>query len=211
MAAHPKKQNAILLIGPTGSGKTPLGNFMEKKSWQGRRCRHFDFGENLRRIAVGRSSSMFNRKETAFIRDILSSGALLKDKDFLVAAKTLKYFIKKKRVKPDDFIILNGLPRHTGQAKVMAKTVDIKMLISLVSSPETILKRIKTNAGGDRKGRTDDNIESVAKKLELFRKHTVSLIEYYRKLGVKIASVTVSARTKPKNILNTLEQEQNRL
>ncbi len=46
-----KIPKAILLLGPTGSGKTPLGQALEKKGLAGRRCVHFDFGANLREIA----------------------------------------------------------------------------------------------------------------------------------------------------------------
>ena len=45
---------AWLIIGPTGSGKTPLGEALELAGWNGRRCLHFDLGEELRRIAAGR-------------------------------------------------------------------------------------------------------------------------------------------------------------
>jgi hypothetical protein len=47
-----KPYPAILLVGPTGSGKTPLGALCEKKGlWQSR-VFHFDFGAILRRIAA---------------------------------------------------------------------------------------------------------------------------------------------------------------
>ena len=44
--------HALLLIGPTGSGKTPLGELLERSGLWGRPCRHFDFGERMRRIAL---------------------------------------------------------------------------------------------------------------------------------------------------------------
>ena len=43
--------DAILLLGPTAAGKTPLGQLFADRGLWGRPCVHFDFGENLRRIA----------------------------------------------------------------------------------------------------------------------------------------------------------------
>ena len=45
-----QRPSAILLLGPTGSGKTPLGELMERRGFGGRRCRHFDLGDRLRRF-----------------------------------------------------------------------------------------------------------------------------------------------------------------
>ena len=44
---------ALLLIGPTGSGKTPLGDLLDREGLWHRRCCHFDFGERMRRIVAG--------------------------------------------------------------------------------------------------------------------------------------------------------------
>jgi hypothetical protein len=41
----------MLLIGPTGVGKTPFGSCLEKNGFRGRRCLHFDFGHELRTVA----------------------------------------------------------------------------------------------------------------------------------------------------------------
>jgi hypothetical protein len=42
------KNKAILPLGPTGSGKTPLGDYLEERGLFGRRCVHFDFGEKFK-------------------------------------------------------------------------------------------------------------------------------------------------------------------
>lgn len=43
-----KRYAAMVLLGPTGSGKTPLGHVFAARGFLNRRCAHFDFGENLR-------------------------------------------------------------------------------------------------------------------------------------------------------------------
>ena len=45
--------NTILLIGPTGSGKTPFGDYLEQHGIADRACLHFDFGSSLRSAAQG--------------------------------------------------------------------------------------------------------------------------------------------------------------
>ncbi len=54
-AATPRNA-AILLLGPTGTGKTPLGNVLAVRGWRGLPCLHFDFGANLREL-VARNQS----------------------------------------------------------------------------------------------------------------------------------------------------------
>ena len=53
MVERADKPQAVVLLGPTGSGKTPLGEWLEAKGLGGRRCHHFDFGTRLRRVATG--------------------------------------------------------------------------------------------------------------------------------------------------------------
>ena len=63
------RHDAILLLGPTGSGKTPLGAALEEHGVCGRQCLHFDFGENLRACAEGRGT--LTDEEMAFLRGVL--------------------------------------------------------------------------------------------------------------------------------------------
>jgi adenylate kinase family enzyme len=116
---------AILILGPTGSGKTPLGALMEKKGFKGRRCFHFDFGENLRTIGKSnKPGKRFSVEEIAFINKVLDSNALLEDKDFPLACKILEWFIEYHHIKADDLIVLNGLPRHIGQARGVDSSLE---------------------------------------------------------------------------------------
>lgn len=75
-----KRLQAILLVGPTGSGKTPLGELLQRKGLWQRRCCHFDFGWNLRRIVEGEVSPEYlTQEEMTFLHWVLHSGALLGD------------------------------------------------------------------------------------------------------------------------------------
>lgn len=40
--------DVVLLVGPTGSGKSPPGDLLAKRGFLGRRAHHLDFGSALR-------------------------------------------------------------------------------------------------------------------------------------------------------------------
>jgi hypothetical protein len=54
--------------------------------------------------------------DPAFIRDILKTGALLEKQTFWVAESIVRAFIAQQGMGPEDWLALNGLPRHAAQA-----------------------------------------------------------------------------------------------
>jgi adenylate kinase family enzyme len=197
---------AILILGATGSGKTPFGVQLETQHLWGRNWRHFDFGENLRKVAANRRSDFFSKEELSVIENSLKTNSLLEDKDFPIAEKILKIFLIEKKVDPIfDVVILNGLPRHIGQAEALSKIVDIRTVIYFAASPSTLLERIKSNVGGDRAERTDDSLEEIEKKLEIFKTRTMPLLDYYKNLDVNILEVEVDEDTIPLYVIQGLQ------
>jgi len=177
-----KKHKALLLMGATGTGKTPFGEQLETQILWGKNYFHFDFGQQLRN-AVKRKPEILNKKDIERIDSLLKSNSLLDDSDFHLAEKLLKYFIERNSLSAEsDIIILNGLPRHSGQADAIAAIVDIDLVIYFAASPSIIKERIEYNAGGDRTGRTDDSINEIEKKMAIFTEHTAPLIDYYKNL-----------------------------
>ena len=78
----------LLLVGPTGSGKTPLGDLLQEKGLWDKRCVHFDFGANLRKIAeTPAGSSFFTNGKIDIITHSLSTGVLLENENFHIAEK----------------------------------------------------------------------------------------------------------------------------
>ncbi|MEK7309389.1 MAG: nucleoside monophosphate kinase [Planctomycetota bacterium] len=196
---------AILILGPTGSGKTPLGNLIEKKGLNGRRCYHFDFGENLRAIAGAESADKkFTTEEIAFINKVLVSGALLENEHFYLVQEILNRFIERNRIGADGLIVLNGLPRHIGQAKEIDSILDITAVIHLTCTPEVVLARIGSNSGGDRLNRPDDDVASVRNKISIFNQRTAELLEHYRSTEAKIVTIDIAENTTSEDILNIL-------
>ena len=137
---------AILLLGPTGSGKTPLGDLLEARTGGV----HLDFGSRLRAANEG-----FSPRERALIAESLRTGALLENENFPIAAKFLEAAMGEAGL-----VILNGLPRHVGQARDVDALIDIRAVIVLEATPEVILERIARDTGGDRTGRRDDEVHA---------------------------------------------------
>ena len=187
-----KIPDAILLLGPTGSGKTPLGELLEQEGLLGRRCLHFDFGAQLRKV-VAQPTGVISSSELEIVRNSLTNGTLLTDGQFTIAEKLLGSFIENNRTATSDLIILNGLPRHEGQAAALEPLIKIKAVIVLECDAATVLQRIRTDAGGDRGSRIDDNIEDVKRKLVVFNEKTLPLIRYYDARAVSIIRITVGA------------------
>ena len=193
---------AILILGPTGSGKTPLGDAIAARGLAGMRARHFDFGARLRREAAT-PSGVLDERELEVIKTSLESGALLEDRDFGIAEKLLTGFIEEEG--GGALIVMNGLPRHIGQAAALERIIDINRLVVLECSPEQVARRIEKDTGGDRNGRTDDHADKIERRLEIFLERTLPLLDYYRKRGTGIISLPVCENTTAEEALRLLE------
>ena len=89
------RSKALLILGATGTGKTPLGEFLEGNGLNGRRCVHFDFGSCLRAVADGTwLAPELTESDADFVRSVLESNALLEDGEFYIAKKTKTICIK---------------------------------------------------------------------------------------------------------------------
>lgn len=182
----------LLLIGPTGAGKTPLGQHIERVGIAGKRYFHFDFGHELRSIAeVDSAPAGFSRDDIPFIREVLSQGALLENEHFHIAEKIVCHFLEKSGYCKNDTVILNGLPRHVDQAQDMNRMIIVEGLIVLACGADDIRTRIRHNTGADRTGRVDDNIAMIRRKLRIFSKRTAPLIDYYKQAGARVLTVKV--------------------
>ncbi len=65
--------------------------------------------------------------------------------------------------------------------KVMAKEINLKAVIYYDCAEEELKKRLIKR--GETSGRSDDNEESIVKRLKVFNEQTRPVIEYYEKEG----------------------------
>jgi adenylate kinase len=196
---------AILLLGPTGSGKTPLGDHLEKHGVWGRRCRHFDFGRALRQAVAGRDRPpVWTEDDTAFVRAMLEQGALLEEKHFHIAERLLTAYRQRRSSARADVLILNGWPRHVGQARTVDRTVAVGLVVRLACDDEAVRARIARDTGGDRRDRRDDSPAAIVRKLEIYRQRTEPLLEHYRARGAAIATLLSDGETQAEDAARQL-------
>jgi adenylate kinase len=199
-------QPALLLIGPTGVGKTPLGEYAEKHGVHGQRCAHFDFGAALRQADSAETpTGALTPGDVKFIHKVLNEGALLEDETFYIAAELLRAHVAAAKLGPDDYVLLNGLPRHVGQARDIDAIARVERVLYLHCDAETVYKRIRQNSGGDRTERNDDAPEAIARKLAIFEERTLPLANHYRSLGTPVFDIGITTTSDPASIWTQFE------
>lgn len=182
----------IILLGIQGSGKGTLVADLEK---------HLDF--NL--ISVGqllRDEVSTGSEEGKYIKSLQDAGKLV---DIDIVMKVLD---KKLSNKTHDITIFDGFPRNKVQADELDKIANVDMAIHLNLSKEVAIDRVMnrlnctqcghiTNrrvhnsetcpkCGGKLVQRSDDTVEGVNKRFELYENETLPLIERYRDRGVLV-------------------------
>lgn len=188
--------DALLLLGPTGSGKSPLGDHLAARGFLGKRCHHFDFGSELRIIAEKNfPSSPFTLTEIGFVRDVLEKGLLLENDRFSLARKIFEHALHRYGFRDGDLLVLNGIPRHAGQARDISPLAVVNALVVLDCSADAVFCRLRDNIGGDREGRSDDDRGLVEKKLRTFEERTVPLVQHYQQSGSMIYRITIGDET----------------
>jgi adenylate kinase len=188
--------DSILLLGPTGVGKSPLGHAIGGQGLFNRKCHHLDFGAELRTaVTYGERFADYSSRELDFIHRVLERGLLLENEHFQLAEKIISLFLDRVGFSQGNLLILNGIPRHAGQAQDIAIIADIHALIVLECSAETVFCRIRDNVGGDRIARVDDNKELIEKKMMIFQERTAPLIEHYAKTGSFVYRLGISGMT----------------
>jgi adenylate kinase family enzyme len=198
------RYEAMLLLGPTGAGKTPLGDGLAERGLSRRRCVHFDFGARLRQVAEHGCRGLAPCDITT-VRNVLSGGALLEDDTFHIARSILEVFLEEQKVGAQDIVVLNGLPRHAGQAHDVGELLKVSRVVALECTAEITRERIAKNSGGDRTERTDDSLVEISRKLEIYAARTRPLLEYYQSEGADCRLVPVGVDTTPDQILELLE------
>ncbi len=117
-------------------------------------------------------------------------------------------YIRKGNLVPDDMIIsiithainnlepcccgilFDGFPRTVAQAKALESLMNslnnpIDYLIDLQVPERELISRLLIR--GETSGRSDDNLETIMKRLEVYKTKTTPVFDYYKKLGKYIA------------------------
>jgi len=158
----------VLLLGPQGSGK----GTQAKRISETHGIPHIATGDILR--AAMAQGTELGRK----VKPIYDSGQLVPD-DLMIG-------IIRERLAEDDTengFILDGFPRTLTQAEAldaMLREITKELTVVFVLQlPEPVaIERLTKRA--QLEGRVDDTPEAIHKRLELYRRETEPLVEWYR-------------------------------
>jgi len=117
----------------------------------------------------------------------ISKGNLVPDKMILdILSKAIT-----EQTKDSNGIILDGFPRNVAQAEALEALMtklkkEITILIDLHVDNQELIDRLLKR--GETSGRSDDNMETIKKRLEVYECKTAPVSDFYKKKN-KYASV----------------------
>ena len=152
----------LLFLGPPGAGKgTQAALISEYSSYL-----HLSTGELLRK-EVDLNSNLGIK-----VREIINSGRLVNDELVLE-------IVKKNLDLSNKGWILDGYPRNISQANSLNKILyeldqPLEIVFYLKVNQDVLLERLL------KRGRKDDNEETISTRLKIYRETTEPLIDYYK-------------------------------
>ena len=181
----------IILLGPPGAGKGTVGEFLEEKL-------------NLPRLATGDIIRNQIAQDTEFgksAHELISKGYLIPDENIVSLILDELIFDKYKQG-----VIFDGFPRTIMQAQLMEEhNIKIDFIINLEVPEDMLIKRLSSRwickncnavfnsisnppqtqgvcdkCGGELYQREDDKPEVVKKRLDVYRRKTKELVEFYQ-------------------------------
>ncbi len=160
----------IVLFGPPGSGKgTQSEKVIEKYGLV-----HISTGDLLREQVAAQTELGKQAKE------IMDKGELVSDKIVLGMIK-----IKLAEHQAGTGFIFDGFPRTVDQARGLRTALTdiderVGVMISLEVDREELVKRLLNR--GKETGRSDDNLETINNRIDVYNRQTIPVTYYYDKM-----------------------------
>ena len=182
--------NLVIFLGPPGAGKGTQAVTIAKE----KNLAHISTGDMLR-DHVSNETELGKTAKT-----LLDEGKLVPD--------SLVIEMLQERLLSEDCVngaILDGFPRTIAQAESLDKIsaeFKISKVIVFEADRDELIKRILNR--GETSGRSDDTEESVSVRLEVYKKDTAPLIEYYEQ---KSLVTKINAVGEVENIYNLILKE----
>ena len=158
----------IVLFGPPGAGKGTQAKLICEKYF----LNHLSTGDLLRKESS---------KETSLgiqIKNTINAGKLVSNETTI---ELIKQFIDENKNNKKGFLF-DGFPRNKKQAELLDHlmvSINEKILcVILLNVNEDVLKERIMNRSTT-EGRSDDNLETLSKRLHTYSSATEPLIEYY--------------------------------
>ena len=175
------KYDTFILFGPPGSGKGTQGKTLGTIP----RFYHCACGD------VFRSIDTRTKVGQAFL-EYSSKGQLVPDEITVELWRAaIDAAVEAHKFKPDiDTLVLDGIPRNVGQAKIMEEMIDVKKLFHLsCPSRDTLFYRLKKRALKD--NRLDDaNDQVIQRRLDTYETESKPVLSYYPKDMVTVVDAT---------------------
>ena len=148
----------IILIGGPGSGKSTYAEFIIKEFG----IDHIYPGELLRK-AKAQGGEMAKRLANLGKGEFAPNDIVLQ-------------LVKDAVAKADNGFVFDGYPRYMQQVRDLEKEgIEIDKVVYLNVSPEEVIRRLTA------RGREDDKPEVIKNRIEIYKKETGPVVEYYRK------------------------------
>ena len=157
----------LVLLGPPGAGKGTQANLICKRY----KLSHLSTGDLLRAEITNKSKVGVNAKK------IIDEGRLVSN-DIII--NVIKSFLNNN--KNLNGYLFDGFPRNTEQAKLLDKLMlELEDKISCVIQLDVEEKHLRDRilSRGKEEGRSDDNEETLLKRLDTYFNETIPLIKYY--------------------------------
>ncbi len=161
----------VVIFGPPGAGKgTQSKKIIEKYG-----LKHISTGELLR-AEIASGSELGER-----IKAIIDKGKLISDE--LITDILTKELENLGNVPG---VIFDGYPRTVNQAEILDRILaewgtEVSVMFDLEVEEEELVKRLLKRA--EIMGRSDDTIDVIKKRLQVYHKKTEPVIDYYKETG----------------------------
>ena len=161
----------IIIFGAPGSGKGTQSTLIKEKY----NLLHLSTGELLREEIA--ADTELGRVADSYI----SKGQLVPDE--MIVEILDKAIEEKEKRGNNNGIILDGFPRTVAQAEALEKLIkkhnkDITVLLDLAVNEDELIERLVNR--GKTSGRSDDNPDTIKKRLEVYHEKTKPVNDYYK-------------------------------
>ena len=159
----------IVIFGPPGSGKgTQSEKLIEKYDLV-----HISTGDLLR-YEMGHHTQL-----GAIAKGYIDEGKLVPDELIIDMIDN-----KLDKLHNVNGVIFDGFPRTVEQAEALKKLLkqhgeEVSIMINLNVKRQELIDRLLKR--GQTSGRSDDNLETIEKRLSVYENQTTPVIEYYKK------------------------------
>jgi adenylate kinase len=161
----------VVIFGPPGSGKgTQSERIIDKYGFA-----HISTGDVLR--AEIANDTAYGKEADGYI----SKGQLVPDELIIdMLASTLD------AIGTANGVVLDGFPRTTPQAEALQAMLqkrggDVNVMLSLEVEKDALVERLLER--GKSSGRSDDNLETIEKRIAVYNKQTTPVIDFYKETG----------------------------